>query len=175
MNSNTKLIIVIQNFYEHASKKLTFFKIYFTNGLFFLFSGFLIGNLFGSLVNIFHKSIIWHGLVTILVLFFVEMTNYIIYHNKKRPLFLINVQKIVYYASKYLRYKLYFLKNYNPLQKILSFSFIINNVEKIFLKLNTLYTIFYKNIKKFFFIKTLNLFKVGILLGFFIDAFKVGS
>lgn len=192
MSSNTKLILIIQNFYNYLNKKFTFFKIYFTNGIFFLFFGFLIGNLFGSLLNIFNRSIILHPLVTILIIFFVEIINYIIYHNKDRALFFIDIKKFIYYIKNFLKYKLKFLENSNLIKKISEVldvelkhklvkkslhlnDHLINIVRKILLHIQNSYTKICIFVKKIFIIKTLNLFKIGILLGFFIDAFKVGS
>nr|YP_009105992.1 hypothetical chloroplast RF20 [Gloeotilopsis sterilis]AIT94810.1 hypothetical chloroplast RF20 [Gloeotilopsis sterilis] len=45
----------------------------------------------------------------------------------------------------------------------------------IYLKKNRKFLFFFKNFKQINFFLNLNFFKIGTLLGFFIDAFKVGS
>lgn len=81
MELNTKLILFIQNMLKQINKKFIYFKVYFGTGIFFLFLGFLIGNLFGSFLNIFHESFIWQGFITILIILFIELMNYLRYHN----------------------------------------------------------------------------------------------
>ena len=134
MNYKTKLSAFITKIQNYLKNKVVFFEIYFASAIFFLFFGFLLGNLFGSFLNIFRESIIWNGFITLIVLLLEEVISYLIYHSKKRtPFFTLDF------------INLYFLE-----------------------KLNFFY-------KKKFFIRSLNLFKIGVLLGFFIDAFKVGS
>ncbi len=56
--------------------------------------------MFGSLLNIFQESILWHGFITILIVFLVEMVNYFIYnsafsiHEKKVDKSFVNSQKL---------------------------------------------------------------------------------
>lgn len=215
MQLNTKLILFIQNILKQINKKIFFFKIYFATGSFFLFFGFLIGNLFGSFLNIFQKSIIWQGFIIILIILLVELVNYLMYHNNITTINLSNTI-IFRFTSKF--FKIFYLINWKPTQnfffknkkkncfnlykklkkflymcKIIIFTivntflnkniFILININKFSKRKFFNRVCFTQNFKfwanktalKTIFLKSLNLFKMGILLGFFIDAFKVGS
>ena len=85
--------------------------------------GFIIGNLFGTFLNFLRNKIIWDGIILIIIIFFFEFLNFIIYNkNQLAP----QASSIPKFLNKKL---LIILKN----------------------------------------------FQIGILFGFFIDAFKVGS
>ena len=86
--------------------------------------GFIIGNLFGTFLDLLRNKIIWDGIILITIIFFFEFLNFIIYNKKK----LVGGEAVA--RSKF------------P-----------NKKRQIILK---------------------NL-QIGILFGFFIDAFKVGS
>ena len=189
MNYNTKLSSFLINIEKTIFQKILFFEIYFAKGIFFLFFGFLLGNLFGTFLNIFRKLIIWDGFMVGIILLAEEFISYLIYNQKKRALFFSWQKKNLYISKKFI----FFANKIILVGKFLNFTFctIITVFKKISLKI---YVIFPKKIKKkikqilFFYknstkvetyhsyiIKNLNLFKIGILLGFFIDAFKVGS
>ena len=110
--SNLKEILALIN------KKLMKLKSNFLSLSFFLFIGFLTGNLFGIIVSYIRQQGISDNLIIILLLFLNEFINFNIYNTQK-----------------------------NEISKIFQ--------EKL--------------------LNVINSFKVGILLGFFIDAFKVGS
>jgi len=188
MNYNTKLSLFFINIEKNISKKVLFFEIYFAKGVFFLFFGFLLGNLFGSFLGIFRKLVIWDGFIVLIIILFQEFISYSIYKSKKRTLFFYVKTKKTYKLKK----KNFF---FNRIIQLINF-FILNFFNfSIFIKkfILRVYSVFPKTIKKkmihFFFnetlttnkayqiyiLKNLNLFKIGILLGFFIDAFKVGS
>jgi Protein of unknown function (DUF565) len=188
MNYNTKLALFFINIEKNISKKMLFFEIYFAKGVFFLFFGFLLGNLFGSFLDIFRKLIIWDGFIVLIIILFQEFISYFIYKSKKRTLFFYMKNKKTYKLKKN---KFFF----NSVMQLTNF-FILNFFHvSLFLKkvILRVYSIFPKTIKKkmsyfffnknlatnkayqFYILKNLNLFKIGILLGFFIDAFKVGS
>lgn len=187
MGYNTKLFLFIANIQKKTNKKIIFFEIYFAKGIFFLFFGFLVGNLFGSFLNIFRESINWNGFITILILLFEEFISYLTYSSKKR---------VTSFACNFINIRI-LNKVYSALKNTVFLRMFLNCVffiKTLFLRVFTIffanmvyiYTIFPQNtketIKQFFFlykhaffIKSLNLFKIGLLLGFFIDAFKVGS
>lgn len=188
MNYNTKLSLFFINIERNISNKILFFEIYFAKSIFFLFFGFLLGNLFGSFLDIFRKLVIWDGFIVLIIILLQEFISYSIYKSKKRTLF--------FYMKDNKTYKL--KKNkffFNRIMQLTHFLILSFFHASIFLKKTILrvYTIFPATIKKkmtfFFFndnlvtnktyqiyiLKNLNLFKIGILLGFFIDAFKVGS
>lgn len=235
MRLHTKLVFFFKKIYKQATRKFFFFQIYFTNSVFFLLFGFLTGNLFGSLLNVFQESIIWHGFITIFIIFLVEITNYLIYRQpfaiqnkdkqlksqavykikrkiKKKKIRLLNFNRItdslndkikgdnirmlLYYRNK--RFKFPFKQK----KKNMLFSRQISQFNaKLQEKKNKIFSLGPPDRKKFYFffqrkfcfaiptfaknfwsntraglvIKSLNLFKIGVLLGFFIDAFKVGS
>jgi hypothetical protein len=143
MKYNTKLSLFIKNIKHNIQKKMIFFEIYFAKGIFFLFLGFLLGNLFGSFLNIFRELIIWNGFIIIIVILVEELISYLTYHSKKRTAF--------------------FAINYGFFIKKFLFNIFSPKIQQ------------YLFSRKRFLIKSLNLFKVGVLLGFFVDAFKVGS
>lgn len=93
--------------------KTDYFEAQFSFSLFFLFLGFVSGNLFGTFLTFFRAYIIWDGFIMMLGLVLVEFLNYVSFTH-------LNGQR------KTTRRRLNFLK-------------------------------------------------IGLLLGFFIDAFKVGS
>ena len=125
MRSDTRLAIFLRRFSESFQEKFSFFQMSFSSAIFFLFSGFLGGNLFGTFLNGIRILIPWDGFIVALFLFFVELISYIRYHTEGR--FFLVLWKFPFSYQK---------------------------------------RIFWKN---------LNFLKIGLMLGFFIDAFKVGS
>lgn len=125
MRSQTRLGTVFQDFSKNFKEKFSFFQMSFSSAIFFLFSGFLSGNLFGTFLTGIRLVIPWDGFIVLIFLLFVELISYIRYHNQGR--FFLLIWKFPFYYKK---------------------------------------RIFWKN---------LNFLKIGLMLGFFIDAFKVGS
>lgn len=92
-------------FYYHRKKyqkKMVFFKIYFAKGIFFLFFGFLLGNLFGTFVPIFRRFIIWDVVIVALIILVEEFISYSIYKSKKRSLFFLFKNKKLYNSKKFI-------------------------------------------------------------------------
>lgn len=114
MNFETRFIQLIQQGRVFVLETIKNQQSTFTIALFFLFSGFLCGNLFGTFLNIIREYISWDGLIIILVICLMEIISYFRYQKKK--------------------------------------NFINSQIWR-----------------------TLNYFKIGLMIGFFIDAFKVGS
>ena len=125
MKIETRIIFFINQLKVYLSRKNSFFKEVFSFALFTLFFGFLIGNLFGTFLNTIRSFIFWDGLIIFIILFIIELLNFILYNKYKR--FFVIYQKISYYPNNQIIWK------------------------------------------------SLNYLKIGILFGFFIDAFKVGS
>jgi hypothetical protein len=125
MRSETRIARFLRNFSESFKEKFSFFQMSFSSAIFFLFSGFLGGNLFGTFLNAIRTLIPWDGFIVVSFLFFVEIISYIRYHNEGR--FFLILWKFPFSYKK---------------------------------------RIFWKNF---------NFLKIGLMLGFFIDAFKVGS
>ena len=84
MNYKTNLMIYIQNLYNKFYKKIIFFDSYLYKGIFFLFIGFLIGNLFGTFLNNFRIFIIYDGFIILIIVLIQEIISYLAYHSKKR-------------------------------------------------------------------------------------------
>ena len=96
-----------------------------------LFSGFIVGNLFGTFLDTLRLYLFWNGFIGFFILFFMEAVNSLAYGTS--------------FSRKY--------------------SFINLNSDKLkFLSKNVIH------IKR-----ALNSFKIGLLFGFFVDSFKVGS
>jgi hypothetical protein len=125
MKSETRLTSFILDFSRTFKEKFSFFQKSFSSAIFFLFSGFLAGNVFGTFLNGIRTVFPWDGFIVGIFIFFVEILTYIRYHNDGR--FFLILWKFPFSYQK---------------------------------------RIFWKN---------LNFLKIGLMLGFFIDAFKVGS
>ena len=125
MKIETRIVFFINQLKVYLNRKNSFFKEVFSFALFTLFVGFLIGNLFGTFLNTIRSFIFWDGLIIFIILFIMELLNFILY-NKTTRFFVIS-QKISYYPNNQIIWK------------------------------------------------SVNYLKIGIMFGFFIDAFKVGS
>ena len=125
MRSETRLTRFLGAFSKTFKEKFSFFQISFSSAIFFLFSGFLAGNLFGTFLNGIRNFLPWDGFIVVSFLFFVEIISYIRYHTEGR--FFLILWKFPFSYQK---------------------------------------RVFWKNF---------NFLKIGLMLGFFIDAFKVGS
>lgn len=101
------------------------FRSYFSTILLSLLFGFLLANIFGTFLGVLRNAIAWDGFVILGILFFVEVTNCLIYHPLK-----IRSQQIAFDSAKRKKEMMY---------------------------------------------RIVNSFKIGLLLGFFVEAFKVGS
>ena len=125
MNSETRLSTFFQKISRTINEKFFFFQNSFSTSLFFLFIGFLFGNLFGTFLDGIRTFILWDGFIVLSLLFFIEIISYITYHKEGRSFFIL-------------------------------WRFPFSYQKRIFWK-------------------CFNFFKIGLMLGFFIDAFKVGS
>lgn len=103
--------------------KITGAKAQFLESACSFYLGFIFGNIFGTFLNFLRNKIIWDGIILIIIIFFFEFLNFIIYNKKQLAPQASSIPKF----------------------------------------LNKKLLIILKN------------FQIGILFGFFIDAFKVGS
>jgi hypothetical protein len=178
MNFETRIFFIIQLFFFKFEEKFLFLQKIFSIALFSLFFGFLIANIFGSFLNVLRNFIIWDGFIILFLILFIEFINSIIYNNKNRSSIFFNFVKFIFKSrdkKSYLKppfswfFKKVYLTNFQP-NKPQNLNFDNNIDENLnFSKKNL------KEIKNLPFWKILNYFKLGIMLGFFIDAFKVGS
>jgi hypothetical protein len=137
--------------------------------LFSTLSGFLLANLFGTFLTVFRSYVVWDGFIIGILIFFVEVTNVIVYRipsrsiskeelgeltDKRRVLSLSDKEKPFTLVKGFRKFGfgiLPFLSNNLPLGGL-------NTANER----SPLYQL-------------INSFKLGLLLGFFVEAFKVGS
>jgi hypothetical protein len=112
-----------------VNRPWTLWRERFSYGIFFLFVGFLFGNLFGTFLPLIRLFFPWDGFIVLIIIFVVELLSYRRYH-KQGGAFLG-----IWKDKKTKRRK-------------------------------------DESIDRW---KECNYFKIGFLLGFFIDAYKVGS
>ena len=127
----------------------------FTRLLCLLLIGFLVGNLFGTFLNTIRKYITWDGAIVFFLVIVIEISNYKIYHNKDRVFFSF----ITTDRSKVMRCVAKTVFWHNAVLAQPSFG-------KVRIQ---------SKIIKSSFWKYFNVFKIGLMVGFFLDAFKVGS
>lgn len=140
MRSETRLSNFFENFLISFKEKFFFFQNSFSSSIFFLFLGFLFGNLFGTLLNGIRVFVYWDGFIVLSLIFFIEIISYISYHKEGRSFFFI-----------------------------WRFRASLSERRSGTISANPFYH------QRRFFWKFFNFFKIGLMLGFFIDAFKVGS
>ncbi len=195
MSTETRIFKKIRKTSILLEKKLNFFKKNFSISVLFLFIGFFIGNIFGTFLNWLRHFIVWDGLLIFVLLLFFEIISSIVYQNNPTfvsqpistgktffPYFFLT--KNIFLKMGLLREKLKeadssdisILENKNFEYDTISFkSTNQSNFQIGYKKLrisSTTYFSFFKNLPIW---RLLNCLKVGILFGFFIDAFKVGS
>ena len=130
MKINTNFLKILTSLIFSNQIHINFFEKKFTLSIFFLFFGFICGNLFGTFLNFFRNVIYWDGMIILIIILVIEFIHFLNYTHKNK----LKIFKTLLYFKKL--------------------------------------TI---NIKKIFFLQILNFYKLGLLLGFFTDAFKVGS
>lgn len=119
--------------------------------------GFIIGNLFGTFLDLLRNKIIWDGIILIMIIFFFEFINFIIYKQARR-----SAGSAPPFDDEESRQQdLGRTTIWSPLgtnrqrpRKAQAPSFKFQNKKLLIILKN---------------------FQIGILFGFFIDAFKVGS
>lgn len=162
MNPTTRLVISISNFILIIQNLFFYKKKNFSTKLFLLFLGFVIGSLFGTFLSDFPDRINSHSISIGLILSIIEVINCLVYSSEQRNIILgLGLEAL----SKFLLLikTIFFSLSHSGKQE----QQITNNSE-IKTKLLT-------DKKKKYFYRNVNSFKLGIMLGFFIDAFKVGS
>lgn len=153
----TRLVRIFEIISVQVKERYFFFQTTFVIAIFFIFLGFLIGNLFGTFLQIIRHFLQWDGFIVAGILIFIEVINYTIYHRKGRS-FLILWK---FRSTKVFRRK-YQVAGINSIDKS------VQRTAKFRMEKRNFFN-------SFIFLRSLNYFKIGIMLGFFIDAFKVGS
>ena len=143
--------------------------------LFSTLSGFLLANLFGTFLTVLRCYIVWDGFIIGVLIFFVEATNVIVY---RRPIRLISrkelgeptdKRRVLGLSDKEKSFTL--LKGFRTvrfgilpfLSNSLSLRWLNMANEKVVIEPRSPLS------------QLINSFKLGLLLGFFVEAFKVGS
>ena len=164
--SNTRIFHVFQRIVLQIQKKSFLFQDIFTVALIFLFSGFSFGNLFGTFLSEIRHLNLWDGFIIFLILLGVEVINFLNYRKKNLksnldPMVLESNGKIPL-AFSTLKYDLR-VANLRFATKELRLGPHIKRFERT------------SGLRPNKIIQILNYFKIGLLFGFFVDAFKVGS
>ena len=192
MSIETRIFKNIKKSFFFLEKKIYFFKKTFSISILFLFIGFFLGNIFGTFLNWLRHFIVWDGLLIFALLFFFEIISSIVYQNNltfaSQPVLTNKMFFSHFFVIKNLFLKINLLRR--KLKATISprgsatiaegTDFLIEPTDQPILQTDN------KKSKKFlttnfYFFKSLpiwrflNCLKVGILFGFFIDAFKVGS
>lgn len=162
MNLTTRLVISISNFIDIIENIFFYKKKNFSTKLFLLFLGFVIGSLFGTFLPDFPDRINSHSISILLIISIIEVINYLVYSSGERNGILTLGLEILSQPLLLIKTRLFSLFYGEKQEQRMTNNFKIRN------KLLT------ENKKKYFY-RNVNSFKLGIMLGFFIDAFKVGS
>ena len=130
----------------------------FSLTVFSTLSGFLVANIFGTFLTLLRSCLVWDGFVVIGLIFFVEAINLSVYKIFKPSLL----------RSKELRAaaNVSMATDKDTLRD--------RSISKAF-KPFTLFSLSLSGRRRFLFCQLVNSFKLGLLLGFFVEAFKVGS
>lgn len=159
----------------------------FSNGIFFLFVGFVIGNLFGTFLPSIRFFFSWDGFIVLFLLFFIEFISYIRYRGKSRFFLILwnfsrstssGEQGISFWNIDLQLPILFVQKRFSTPQggrENGSFDLEQQKSGREIPELGSSAATFLDGWIPFSRYKSLNYFKIGFLLGFFIDAYKVGS
>ena len=162
MEYNTRLVRSISKLISILESKFYYTRNNFSIKLFFLFMGFLIGSLFGTFLPNFPQKINSHSVSILIVILIIETINYLVYSSNKTDFILCFLLDTIFWFLTLIKTRLVlvFIKVRKDKQ-------IITNSKQ-----ST--KIIIQDIRKFFY-RNINSMKIGIMLGLFIDAFKVGS
>lgn len=169
MNSNTKFFQLISELAIQSRKKLWIFQNIVTVSIFTLFLGFVCGNLFGTFLNYFRNFVSWDGIIISLTILVIEFINYLNFSfNKSSSNNLINETKLTEAPLNRNNQSFQAIQNQSNEQTkdLRSYSIPLLKSRSV---------IKFPALDKRHGVKILNFYKIGLLLGFFIDAFKVGS
>ena len=136
--------------------------------LFSLFTGFLSGNLFGTFLEKFRSYLWWNGFVGLFILLFIEIINALVYGLSRREYGSFSSKAVSSYAPRF--------REREPEQ-----DFFLSNSKIVKRRRFTNTPLLKKSPGKHWLYsitqmkRTINSFKIGLLFGFFVDSFKVGS
>ena len=136
----------------------------FSLTVFSTLSGFLVANIFGTFLTLLRSCLVWDGFVVIGLIFFVEAINLSVYRIFKPSLLRSKELRAAGSVSMATD-----LEGKDPLRD--RYRVGISKALKPF----TLFSLSLSGRRRFLFCQLVNSFKLGLLLGFFVEAFKVGS
>lgn len=153
MNSNTALSLFFKQCCDKFRTRVWLFETFFALSIFFFFLGFICGNLFGTFLIYFRPYVFWDGLIILLTILIIEWINY-----------------LTFYLFQPSRVSLDDEYRYQNAPQLIDFE----QTEPVPPQIQTYQEIkIIRNLNKV--VRFGNFYKMGLLLGFFIDAFKVGS
>ena len=124
-----------------------------------LLLGFLSGNLFGSILTFLRQFFVWDGLIITMLLLTGEIISYMSYNKKIYKHFLSSRRSKFCVAKPH---------SYRVRVATQNLDFLLpSKGKKGSLSVNTQINLALQSY--------LNFFKIGVMIGFFVDAFKVGS
>ena len=130
-------------------------------------SGFLVANIFGTFLTVLRSCFGWDGFIVIGLIFFVEAINLSVYRIFK--LSLLRSKEFRAEGSVSIAIDAKDLEGQDSSRDRSRMG-----ISKI-LKSFTLFSLGLSDRRSFLFCQLVNGFKLGLLLGFFVEAFKVGS
>ena len=175
MRSNTKLLRSLNAMKAKFQKRSQLFEENFVASTFFLFFGFMCGNLFGTFLCFFRTFIPWDGAIITFILLFVEWINYLNFAvlNKPTPIPSSPIKKLNFFSYLF-QFGLIIPNCLDIVRSIFDSKTKKRTFRTQWLRFFKSKTLFFQR-KRNEIIRLLNFYKLGLLLGFFIDAFKVGS
>lgn len=175
MPIQTRIFKNVKKSVSFLGKRFAFLSENFSISVLFLFIGFFIGNIFGTFLNWLREFIIWDGLLVFILLSFFEIISSIVYHNNSNfglsPMSRNKIEFSLFFGTKKIFLKIISLNK--KFQKVSSSKIYTKPTNQLNLRAdNKRLRLFLRNLPMW---RLLNCLKVGILFGFFVDAFKVGS
>jgi Protein of unknown function (DUF565) len=150
---SSRFINRFRHWQQQSEQKIWMFETFFGTSVFFLFLGFICGNLFGTFLNFFRNYLFWDGFIILLTILMVEWISYAhrTYFGSRKPLSMNHLNQIK--PSRLI-----------DVQSV-SMPVFKSDIQEFNLRHRFLPLLY----------RFLNFYKMGLLLGFFTDAFKVGS
>ena len=168
---DTRLSRYLTEFLCNLKIKIFTVQSAFSLVLLSLFTGFIFGNLFGTFLDTLRLYFFWNGFVALILLLLIEAVNSLVYgisfskrfHPLKHSFYTHQKEKRLFFLS----YAFPFYNKFSE-QKLLGFGKFPQNAT-----ISQKKSCFYESIIHTE--RALNSFKIGLLFGFFVDSFKVGS
>lgn len=187
MTLQTRFLFIFRKIIQSFNKKIFVFKITLPIALFILLFGFILGNLFPSLLVRIRSFVGWDGLIIVLLVLMLELINCLVYDRsivkyKDALFFTDQSNKTSSQLNNCLENPLNstFFPQTKQVQSITYKTLFFpqkenhSHIKESNVKKKEVVASHEKETKKKTY-KLLNYFKLGLMFGFFIDAFKVGS